>query len=272
MRSMSSASSPSGFRPCGAPASQIASQTAGAVVGVAEDLVAELAACSRCARRRSGCRRSRRSARPGSGTTSAPRAAAAVGGAQTSSFRISRLGGPWTARLCSSSVDGLTHTLQAEPLGELACSQTPSYSSPPMKRKLSCAEPEDGRVVDHPAGLVADRRVDDLADRQPADVARDRVLHERLGVRAEHLPLAQRREVHHGGLLAAGPVLGDGALVVEAVRQPVAAVLDEVAGQLASAGGTPSPWSARARPPGSRGGRWPSRSGSRVSRRGRGRR
>ena len=78
---------PSGVRPCGAPASQIASHTAGAVVGVAEDLVAELAACSRCARRRSGCRRSRRSARRGSGTTSAPRARGWVGGAQTSSLQ-----------------------------------------------------------------------------------------------------------------------------------------------------------------------------------------
>ena len=58
---------------------------------------------------------------------------------------------------------------------------------------------------------------------------------ERLGVRPEHLPLAQRGEVHHGGLLAAGPVLGDAALVVVAVRQPVAAVLDEALGQLARA-------------------------------------
>ena len=95
---------------------------------------------------------------------------------------------------------------------------------------------EDRRVVDHAAGLVADRGVDDLADREPARVARDRRLDERLGVRAQHLPLAQRREVHDDGLLAARPVLLDRALVGEAGRKPVAAVLGDVAGQLRPAG------------------------------------
>ena len=94
-------------------------------------------------------------------------------------------------------------------------------------------EPVDRRVVDHPAGLVADRGVRDLADRETARVARDRVLDERFGVGAEDLPLAQRRQVHDRDLLAAGPVLGDRALVVEAVREPVAAVLDEALRQLA---------------------------------------
>ena len=94
------------------------------------------------------------------------------------------------------------------------------------------AEPEHGGVVDHPAGLVAQRRVDDLAHRQLADVAGHDALHERLGVGTQHLPLAQRREVHQRDLLAARPVLGDPALVVEAVGQPVAAVLDEALGQL----------------------------------------
>ena len=41
----------------------------------------------------------------------------------------------------------------------------------------------------------------DLADGQPARVARDRLLDERLGVRAEDLPLAERREVHDRDLL-----------------------------------------------------------------------
>ncbi len=97
-------------------------------------------------------------------------------------------------------------------------------------------QPEHGGVVDHAAGLVAHRRVDDLPDRQLADVAGDRGLHERLGVGADDLPLAQRREVHDHGLLAAGPVLGDRPLVVVAVGQPVAAVVDEVARELRGPG------------------------------------
>ena len=93
------------------------------------------------------------------------------------------------------------------------------------------AEPEHGRVVDHPAGLVAHGRVDDLAVAQPRDVARHRVLDERPRVGPEDLPLAQGGEVHDRRLLAAGPVLGDGALVGEAGGQPVAAVLGDVAGE-----------------------------------------
>ena len=129
---------------------------------------------------------------------------------------------------------GLDPHLQAEPLGQLLQPDAVVLVAAD-EAEVVVAEPEDGGVVDHAAGLVADGRVDDLADRQPAHVARDRLLDQRLGVGAEHLPLAQRREVHDHGLLAAGPVLGDGALVVVAVRQPVAAVLDEALGQLARA-------------------------------------
>ena len=70
-------------------------------------------------------------------------------------------------------------------------------------------------------------RVHDLAVGEPADVARDGRLHQRLGVGPEDLELAQRREVHDDGLLAAGPVFVERALVVEAGREPVAAVVDE---------------------------------------------
>ena len=93
------------------------------------------------------------------------------------------------------------------------------------------AEPVDGRVIEHAAGLVADRGVGDLTDRQLAGVAGDRPLDQQLRVGAEDLELAQRREVHDHRRLAAGPVLGDRALALEAVRQPVAAVLDQVAGE-----------------------------------------
>ncbi len=92
-------------------------------------------------------------------------------------------------------------------------------------------EPVHGRVVEHAAGLVADRRVGDLADRQLARVAGDRALDQHLGVGPEDLELAQRREVHDHRGLATGPVLGDRPFALEAVRQPVAAVLDQVAGE-----------------------------------------
>ena len=93
-------------------------------------------------------------------------------------------------------------------------------------------QPEDGGVVDHSPGLVADGRVGHLPDRELAHVAGDGRLDEDLGVRPQHLPLAQRGEVHDHGLLATGPVLGDPALVVVAVGEPVAAVLHEALGEL----------------------------------------
>ena len=160
--------------------------------------------------------------------------------------------------------------LQPEPVGDLAQPDAVVLVAAD-EAEVVLAQPEHGGVVDHAAGLVAQRRVDHLADGQLADVAGDHPLHQRLGVGAQHLPLAQRREVHDGQLLAAGPVLGDGALVVEAVRQPVAAVLDEALGQRRGAAGeTRSPGSAPARRRRSRAARWPSRSGSRANRRARG--
>ena len=129
---------------------------------------------------------------------------------------------------------GLDVRLEAEALGELLQPDAVVRVAAD-EAEVVVAQAEDGGVVDHAAGLVADRGVDDVADGQAARVARDRVLDERLGVGPEHLPLAQRGEVHDDGLLAARPVLGDGALVVEAVGQPVAAVLHEALGQRARA-------------------------------------
>ena len=228
---MSSASSPSGFRPCGWPASQIASQTAGAVVRVAEDLVAELA-------RVAGARDHDRD----------PLVAADPPDQEAEPLEVLERGlrrrrpdqlAHDVARRRALDRDvvelvgrGLHERLQAELLAQLL-QPDPVVLVAADEAEVVVAEPEDGGVVDHPAGLVAHGRVDDLADRQPARVARDRVLDQRLGVGPEHLPLAQRREVHDHGLLAAGPVLGDRALVVEAVRQPVAAVLDEALRELA---------------------------------------
>ena len=121
---------------------------------------------------------------------------------------------------------------QAEPVGELLEPHA-RVGVAADEAEVVVREPEHGRVVDHAARLVADRRVDHLADRQLAHVARHRPLDQGLGVGAEHLPLAQRGEVHDHALLARRPVLRDRALVVEAVRQPVAAVLHEALRELA---------------------------------------
>ena len=129
---------------------------------------------------------------------------------------------------------GLDPHLQVEPLGQLLQPHA-RIRVAADEAEVVVAEPEDGGVVDHAAGLVADRGVDHLPDREPARVARDRHLDQRLGVRAEHLPLAQRREVHDHGLLAARPVLVDRALGVVALGQPVAAVVHEALGELAGA-------------------------------------
>ena len=93
-------------------------------------------------------------------------------------------------------------------------------------------QPEDRAVVDHPARVVAERRVDDLAVGEPPDVARHRRLQELLRVGPENLPLAKRREIHDRRLLAAGPVLRHRAEVVVGGRQPVAVVLGDPRRQL----------------------------------------
>ena len=73
-------------------------------------------------------------------------------------------------------------------------------------------------------------RVGHLAHRQLADVAGERALQQRLGIRPQHLELAQGREVD-GDALAAGPVFLDRASLGEAVGQPVTPILDEIAGK-----------------------------------------
>src|SRR5919198_1489490 len=116
--------------------------------------------------------------------------------------------------LWSWSVEGLIQTFSSR---FCACSrsQTPSYSSPPTKRKLSCPSRK----------TVASSIIPRVACNHP--------LHEALGVGPEDLPLAERRQVHERRVLPAGPVLRDAVLVREAVRQPIPAVLDEALRQLA---------------------------------------
>ena len=95
--------------------------------------------------------------------------------------------------------------VQAEPLGLLA--QPHAAIVVAADRSGSwCPQPEHRAVVDHAAGLVAHRGVDHLPVGELADVAGARGLQQLLGVGPEHLELPQRREVHDGGLLAAGPV------------------------------------------------------------------
>ncbi len=78
--------------------------------------------------------------------------------------------------------------------------------------------------------LVAHGRIDHLADAELLDVARQHILQEGFGIRAGHLELPQRRQVHDHRLLAAGPVFLDRPGLAEGIGEPVALVLDEIAG------------------------------------------
>ena len=190
--------------------------------------------CSRCARPPPGSRRSRRSG-PTRKRNHLSSSSAGLGGRRPDELlhQLAALG-PLHGEVVELVGGGLHEHVQPEPLGELL-EPDAGVLVAADEAEVVVAEAEDGGVVDHAAGLVADGGVDHVADGQPARVAGDRPLDQRLGVGAEHLPLAQRGEVHDHGLLAAGPVLGDGALVVVAVGQPVAAVLHEALGELARA-------------------------------------
>ncbi len=102
--------------------------------------------------------------------------------------------------------------------------------------EIVLTQPVNRAVVDHPAMLVADGGVDDLSDAELLHVARHAHLHQRLGIGAGNLVFAQGRQVHDDGFVAAGPIFGDGAVVVELVWQPVAVVFHEVAGVPGEAG------------------------------------
>ena len=93
------------------------------------------------------------------------------------------------------------------------------------------AHAEGHRIVDHPAALVAERRIGRLPFRQPAHVAGAGQLHQRLGIGPQHLELAQGREVGRNHPFAAGVILVHGAVVVELGWQPVAAIFREIARQ-----------------------------------------
>ena len=103
--------------------------------------------------------------------------------------------------------------LQPQPLG-LFAKPDPVVVARADEAEVVGAEPEDRAVVDHPARLGAQRGVDDLTVREPADVARHRRLQQRLRVRSEDLELTQRGQVHDGRFLATGPVLGDRTKIV----------------------------------------------------------
>ena len=78
--------------------------------------------------------------------------------------------------------------------------------------------------------LVAHGGVYHLADGEFPHIAGERVLQQRLGIGAGHLELAERREVHDGGALAAGPIFGDRPVIGE-LRQPIAAIFGVIARQ-----------------------------------------
>ena len=114
------------------------------------------------------------------------------------------------------------HRLLAHPLAVMVRTADPA--------EIVRTQAEDGAVVDHAAGLVAHGGVDHLAGGQPAHVPGEHPLHQTLRVRPQNLELAQRRQVHDRGPLAAGPVLVQSAAVGEAAGQPVAVVFGEAPG------------------------------------------
>ena len=81
--------------------------------------------------------------------------------------------------------------------------------------EIVVAEPEQRAVVDHAAMLVAHGGIDHLAGGEFAHIAGERILQQRLGIGPGHLELAQRRQVHDGGPLAAGPVFVDRPVIGE---------------------------------------------------------
>ena len=145
----------------------------GRVVRVAEDLVAELAAVA-------GARHDDRDAvvvaDPADEEAEPAQVLAAPGasaGSRRPARRMSRLRGPCTAMLWSWSVDGLTYALQPHPLG-LLLQPDAVVGIAADEAELVRPQPEDRAVVDHPARLVAERGVGDLAGREPPDVAGQR--------------------------------------------------------------------------------------------------
>ena len=143
-------------------------------------------------------------------------------------WRISRLFGPLHRDVGELVGGRLDPDVHPAPLRLLAQPQPREVvaADPP---EIIVPEPEDGAVVDHPPVLVAHRGIDHLPHREPAHVAGHAELHQRLGVGAEDLVLAQRREVRHHRPLPAGPVLADRPVGGEVLREPVPVVLDEVA-------------------------------------------
>ena len=96
-------------------------------------------------------------------------------------------------------------------------------------------QPVQRAVVDHPAMLIAHRRIDHLPHSQFLDVPRQAILQQGLAVRPGYFPLPQRRQVDHHGLFAAGPVFGKHPLAVS-LRQPIALIFHHVARQSGCAG------------------------------------
>ena len=172
MRIMSSASRPSGLSPCGCARLPDRVPHRGAVVGMAEDLVAELAGVA-------GARHHHR--RPVVVADAADQEAEplellerGLGGRRPDQLLhdLAALGA-LDGEVVQLVGRGLDPHLQAQSLGQLAQPDAVVLVAAD-EAEVVVAEPEDRGVVDHAAGLVADRGVDHLPHRQLADVARAR--------------------------------------------------------------------------------------------------
>ncbi|MPL84472.1 hypothetical protein SDC9_30437 [bioreactor metagenome] len=125
---------------------------------------------------------------------------------------------------------GADHHGEAKPRRLLA------HPHPALVRAADPAEvlrtqTEQRAIVDHAAMRIAHRRIDDLTVAQLRHVARQHPVHQRLGIGAGHLELAQRGQVHRNHALARRPIAFDRIAFREGIRQPEAAIFDEIAGQ-----------------------------------------
>ena len=212
---------------CGLPASAIASNTVAGILGMAEHFVAQLAGIA-------GPRDDNGSAVEIADAADGEAEPLQLGDAGLRRRRPHHLLQDLAARraLDREVVQlvgrGAHPRPQAELLPQLAQHEAARLVAAD-EAEVVLAQAEDRAVVEHAAGLVAHGGIDHLPFRQLAHVARHRALQQRLGIGPGHLELAQGREVDHHRALSGRPVFADRPFVVEAARQPVAAILREVA-------------------------------------------
>ena len=144
MRSMSSASSPSGVQAVRLARLPDRVPQRRTVVRVAPQLVAEFAGVPGARDQQRDAVVVARAGRSANRNQFSSAKAVCVGGVQTSSLSSSRLRGPWTARLCSWSVDRLTQTRFRPSRSRLLAQPQPVVLVAADEPEVGVAQPEHG--------------------------------------------------------------------------------------------------------------------------------